>query len=78
MEALRLIVEPTNHQVTIDLPPEMDAKRLEIIVLPAGSEPRSIPAGTRRKASQSLRGTVVYRDDLVAPAGLDEDWDALK
>ena len=78
MEALRLIVEPTNHQVTINLPPGMDAKRLEIIVLPAGGESPPISAGARRKASQLLRGTVVYQDDLVAPAGLDEDWDALK
>ena len=32
MEALRLIAETTNHQVTIELPPGMDAKRVEIIV----------------------------------------------
>ena len=38
MEALRLIAETTNHQVTIDLPPGMGAKRVEIIVLPADNE----------------------------------------
>ena len=78
MEALRLIVEPTNHQVTIDLPPGMDAKRIEIIVLPAGDESPAIPAGARRKASHLLHGTVIFHDDLIAPPSPDEDWDALK
>jgi hypothetical protein len=78
MEALRLIAETTNHQVTIDLPPGMDAKRVEIIVLPADNELPSAPTGERRKASQLLRGTVVLRDDLITPPIPEEDWDALK
>ena len=78
MEALRIIVEPTNHQVTIDLPPEMDSKRVEIIVLPAGNEPPPIQAGTRRKASPLLAGTVIFGDDLIAPPSIDGDWDSLK
>jgi len=69
MEALRLIAETTNHQVTIDLPPGMDAKLVEIIVLPADNELPPAPTGERRKASQLLRGTVVLQDDLIAPPG---------
>jgi len=78
MEALRLIAETTNHQVTIDLPPGMDAKRVEIIVLPADNELPATPTGARRKASQLLRGTVVLQDDLITPPTPEEDWDALK
>ena len=57
---------------------EMDAKRVEIIVLPADNELPSTPTGERRKASQLLRGTVVLRDDLITPPIPEEDWDALK
>ena len=78
MEALRLIAETTNHQVTIDLPPGMGAKRLEIIVLPADNELPSTPTGQRRKPSPLLRGTVVLRDDLITAPIPEEDWDALK
>jgi hypothetical protein len=78
MEALRLIAETTNRQVTIDLPPGMDAKRVEIIVLPADNELPSTPPGERRKASHLLRGTVVLQDDLVTAPIPEEDWDALK
>ena len=78
MEALRLIAETTNHQVTIDLPPGMDGKRVEIIVLPADNELPSAPIGKRRKASMLLRGTVVLRDDLITPPISEEDWDALR
>ena len=56
----------------------MDAKRVEIIVLPADNELPSTPTGERRKASQLLRGTVVLRDDLITPPVPEEDWDALK
>ena len=63
MEALRLIAETTNQQVTIDLPPGMGAKRVEIIVLPADNELPSTPTGEHRKPSQLLRGTVELRDD---------------
>ena len=78
MEALRLIAETTNHQVTIDLPLGMEAKRVEIIVLPADDQLPFTPAGERRNASQLLRGTVVLLDDLITPPIPEEDWNALK
>jgi len=78
MDALRLIVETANRQVTIDLPPGMDAKRVEIIVLPADDDLPSPAKGERHNASQLLRGTIVLRDDLITPPVSDEDWCALK
>ena len=56
----------------------MDAKRVEIIVLPADNELPSTPTGERRKASHLLRGMVVLRDDLITPPIPEEDWDALR
>ena len=78
MEGLRIIVEPTNQQVTIDLPPEMNSKRVEIIVLPAGNDSPSTQQETRRKPSPMLAGTVIFSDDLIAPPVAEEDWDSWK
>jgi hypothetical protein len=79
MQALRYVTESVNHQVVIQLPPELDCQRLEIIVLPLGE---NIPAQTaisaRRKPSPLLAGSVVMADDLIAPAVPEEDWDVLK
>lgn len=79
MQALRYVTESVNHQVVIQIPPELDCRRLEIIVLPVGeniSDRGAIPA--RRKPSALLAGSVVMADDLIAPAAPEEDWDALK
>lgn len=79
MQALRYVTESINHQVIIQLPPELDCQRLEIIVLPLGE---NIPAQTaipaRRKPSPLLAGSVVMTDDLIVPAAPEEAWDALK
>ena len=56
----------------------MDAKRVEIIVLPADNELPSTPTGERRKASHLLRGMVVLWDDLITPPIPEEDRDVLK
>ena len=69
MEALRLIAEPKNHQLIIDLPPSLDQRRLEVIVMPAtGIENAAIEFKGRRKPSALLAGTVSLRDDLISPA----------
>ena len=45
MQALRFVTEPVNHQVIIQLPPELDFQRLEIIVLALGEDmPAQCPA----------------------------------
>ena len=79
MRALRFVTESVNHQVVIQVPPEFDHQRLEVIVLPAGED---VPAPgvprPRRKPSPLLAGSVALHDDLIAPAVPEEDWDALK
>jgi len=79
MEALRLIAEPKNHQLIIDLPPSMNQRRLEVIVMPATSiEQTPVVSTRRRKPSVLLAGTVSLGDDLITPAVTEADWDALK
>jgi len=76
MQALRLIAEPVNHQLVIDLPPSMYGKRLEVIVLPANKQDTALGDVTRRTPSHRLAGTVILHDDLIAPACPEEDWNA--
>lgn len=79
MQALRYVTESVNHQVVIQLPPELDRQRLEIIVLPLGENmPAQSAIPARRKPSPLLDGSVVMADDLIAPAAPEEDWEALK
>ena len=79
MEALRLITEPTNRQLVIDLPPSLEHRRLEVIVMPAANiDQTPVVRGGRRKPSALLAGTVTLTDDLIAPAVPESDWDALK
>jgi hypothetical protein len=79
MEALRLVAEPKNHQLIIDLPPGLDQRLLEVIVMPAtGIENTATTPKGRRKPSALLAGTVSLHDDLITPAIPESDWDALK
>jgi len=77
MEALRLITESQNSRLVIDLPPSLEHCRLEVIVMPA--EPiQAIDSKRRRAPSPMLAGTVRLKDDLIAPATPEGDWDALQ
>lgn len=78
MEALRLITEPVNHQLVIDLPQSLDGKRLEVIVFLANEQNAQPEPLMRRKPSPRLAGTVILHDDLIAPVCPEEDWDALR
>jgi hypothetical protein len=78
MEALRLIAKPNNHQLVIDLPPSMDDCLLEVIVLPARADQLPAMSGRRRRPSPMLAGTVGLKDDLLAAAIPETDWDALQ
>ena len=80
MRVLRFVTESVNHQVVIQVPPEFDYQRLEVILLPAGEEAAPVLGvpRQRRKPSPLLAGSVVLHDDLIAPAVPEEDWDALK
>jgi hypothetical protein len=77
MEALRLIAEPVNRRLVIELPPGMDSKRVEVIVLPSQEDIPPSPL-VRRKPSAQIAGTMALHDDLIAPACPEEDWNVLR
>jgi len=77
MEALRLITESQGSRLVIDLPPSLEHRRLEVIIMPA--EPvHPVELKGRRVPSPMLAGTVRLKDDLIAPATPEGDWDALR
>lgn len=76
MEAIRETVDVIGQSVTIELPANFTARRVEVIVLPA-PEQDSAALPSRRRPSPELAGTVI-RDDLIEPAVSADDWDALK
>jgi hypothetical protein len=78
MEALRLIAEPINQQLVINLPPSMTSRRLEVIVFPANEQDAMSEVVMRHTPSPKLAGTVILHDDLIAPASPEEDWDVLR
>lgn len=78
MEAIRETLDVIGSSVTIRLPSSFSARRVEVIVLPAiEQESTAAHAHPRRhQPAAELSGTVIH-DDLIAPAGSAEDWDAL-
>ena len=78
MEAIRETLDVIGSSVTIHLPLGFTARRVEVIVLPAVEQGGAGPAHQRRhQPAAELAGTVVL-DELIAPCGDAEDWDALK
>ena len=76
MQALRVFAEPKGQQLIIDLPPGLSTGRLEVIVMPAAEA--GAKEGFGIASSPKLLGSAVLADDLIAPAGPEQDWDALK
>lgn len=75
MEALRIFAKPVNGQLVIDLPPSLTSDRTyEVIVLPAISE-EPVATPRRRQPAEKLAGTLYLRDDLIAPATPESDWE---
>lgn len=75
MEALRFTAKPVDRRIMIELPVDMDADTVEVIVL--GSKKISPKRGKCRKPPTELEGTVIH-DDLIAPAVPESEWDALQ
>ncbi|MDC0838092.1 MAG: hypothetical protein P5702_24350 [Limnospira sp. PMC 1291.21] len=76
MEALRIITQPVNRQLIIDLPPSLTGdQQYEVIVLPISSQ-ESVTTPPRRRPSEKLAGTVHLFDDLIAPTTPDSDWES--
>ena len=79
MNALRELVDVQGRTVTIHLPDDFHAKRVEVIVLDAdvpeaSSEPKP---PSRRRPSPRLAGTRIT-GDIMSPAVDAADWDAVK
>jgi hypothetical protein len=74
MELLRFKTKPSNRQIIIKLPPQVDVDVVEVLVRTA-EEPK--PKMGRRRPPQQLGGTVIH-DNLIAPALSEEEWDALQ
>ena len=65
MEQLRFTAKPLNRQIIINIPPQMDAEVVEVLVRP--SKETNPKVGRWRRPPEQLRGTVIH-DDLIAPA----------
>ena len=75
MEALRFKAKPVDRRIMIELPSDMDADTVEVIVLAAKKTP--FKRGKCRRPPRDLEGTVIH-DDLIAPAVPEGEWDALQ
>ncbi|RZS47470.1 hypothetical protein [Sphaerotilus mobilis] len=78
MQALRLIVNPVDRRLVIDLPDMLASGACEVIILPV--DPRSDVTPERlatRRPSAKLIETRM-KDDLTASVAADDEWDALK
>ena len=75
MEELRFTAKPLNRQIIINIPPEMDAEVVEVLVRATKKTPPKM--GRRRRPPEQLRATVIH-DDLISPAVPEREWDALQ
>lgn len=76
MQALRTIEQVLDHRLTIDLPEYLWKKRVEVIIMPLDDNEKPTKAA-RRKPSPLLAATRIT-GDIIAPAALPEEWEALK
>ena len=75
MEALRFRAKPVDRRIMIELPSDMDADTVEVIVL--ADKNTLFKRGKCRRPPAELEGTVIH-DDLIAPAVSEGEWDALQ
>ncbi len=79
MDAIRELVYVKDRTVTIKLPENFQARRVEVIVLEA-DEPMPAAAPERqikRRPSPRLAGTTIV-GDIMSPVVDADDWDALR
>jgi hypothetical protein len=75
MEQMRFTAKPLNKQIIINIPPEMDAEVVEVLVRATRKTPPKM--GRWRRPPELLRATVIH-DDLISPAVPEGEWDALQ
>ena len=75
--------EAVAKQHMVRLPEQVpDGVKLRVLLLMEDTEPQGSASEAaiqpRRKPSPRLAGSVTMRDDLLAPAVPEQDWDALQ
>ena len=80
MDAIRTLIDVHGRTVTIHLPDDFHAKRVEVIVLDADTalppaDVKNKHSG-RRQPSPKLAGTRII-GDIMSPVVDADDWDAL-
>ncbi len=80
MEAIRQITQVENNLLMLRLPLSFQAKRVEVIVMPADDVAifsAQDSSEIRRRPSSKLKGTQII-GNIMLPSVADEEWDALK
>ena len=78
MEAIRETVDVVGRSITILLPDDFAARRVQVIVLPAPEQDIAPPdQRLKPRPSPLLAGTRII-GDIMGPVVDDDDWDALK
>lgn len=80
MEAIRQITQVENNLLMLRLPLSFQAKRVEVIVMPADDAAifsAQDSSEIRRRPSSKLKGTQIM-GNIMLPVVSDEEWDALK
>nr|VFJ53655.1 MAG: hypothetical protein BECKDK2373C_GA0170839_10407 [Candidatus Kentron sp. DK]VFJ57421.1 MAG: hypothetical protein BECKDK2373B_GA0170837_106613 [Candidatus Kentron sp. DK] len=72
---MRMIAEPRNHHVTIELPQALCRGAVEITVLPVSDS--QVRNQKRRTPPPELASTWIA-DDLIAPTTVPDEWNVLQ
>lgn len=75
MDTLRFRTKPVDRCILIELPEEMAAETVEVIV--RTTKIKTSKTKLRRVPPKELQGTIIH-DDLIAPAVSEEKWDVLR
>ncbi len=75
MELLRFTAKPSNRQIVIKLPPELDVELVEVLV--RATKETTPKTGRWRRPPEQLGGTLIS-DDLISPVISEKEWDALR
>ena len=77
MQAIHRIERIIGQQLILNLPASLEGKQVEVIVRElTGENGTALMRGRRRSPPPALAGKMVLKDDLIAPAAPETDWEA--
>jgi hypothetical protein len=77
MQAIHRIERIIGRQLILNLPASLEGKQVEIIVRElTGENGKALVHGRRRSPPPALAGKMVLKDDLIASAAPETDWEA--